>query len=390
MLIHHQGFFVLSVVFLIIVIAEWLNEKPFFRHLGTGLMVIIFGAVAANSGIIPASSPPSPVYDAIFTYVAPLSIFLILLNVNLASVLKAGKPMLRMFLIGAAATVLATCIALWWMNGKSFLQESWFAIGGMLTGSYIGGSINFNAVAINYGISREGDLFAATTVADNVISAVWVAFTLLIPGLLQRYFPKMKMQKTSVESPKDIIQPYTAERENVSPMDIALLLGLSFGAYLFSVQLQIMFPVIPMIIWLTSLALIASHIPFIHRLRGHKMLGLLGIYLFLTVIGAHCDIPALMKDGTLAINIMVLVTLIVMMHGLIIFAIGALMREDWDVIAVASQANIGGTATAMALAKSLNRNDLLLPGILVGALGNAGGTYIGILMAEWLRNSTLF
>jgi uncharacterized membrane protein len=58
-------------------------------------------------------------------------------------------------------------------------------------------------------------------------------------------------------------------------------------------------------------------------------------------------------------------------------------KFDVDMASVASQANIGGSLSAIALAKSLNRQDLLLPGILVGALGNGIGTYLGFLMAGW-------
>ena len=57
---------------------------------------------------------------------------------------------------------------------------------------------------------------------------------------------------------------------------------------------------------------------------------------------------------------------------------------DWDMIAVASQANIGGNTTAIAAAESLQRPDLLLPGMLVGSLGNAIGTYVGFAVAALL------
>jgi uncharacterized membrane protein len=52
---------------------------------------------------------------------------------------------------------------------------------------------------------------------------------------------------------------------------------------------------------------------------------------------------------------------------------------DLDGAAVASQANVGGSTSALALAKSLGREDLLLPAILLGALGNAIGTFLGFL-----------
>ena len=133
-----------------------------------------------------------------------------------------------------------------------------------------------------------------------------------------------------------------------------------------------------------------AQFPVVNKLKGHKLLGLLGIYLFLAVIGAYCDVPALLKDGQLAVILMVFVSILVGVHGLITYGMGALLKQDWDIVSIASQANVGGSASAMALSRSLNRNDLTLPGILVGALGNATGTYWGILVAEFIRNSGFF
>ena len=57
---------------------------------------------------------------------------------------------------------------------------------------------------------------------------------------------------------------------------------------------------------------------------------------------------------------------------------------DPDVAAVASQANVGGGTSALALARSLGRADLVLPALLMGALGNGLGTYLGFVAAELL------
>lgn len=82
---------------------------------------------------------------------------------------------------------------------------------------------------------------------------------------------------------------------------------------------------------------------------------------------------------------MIWVTIIIFLHGLIIFGIGGLLKQDWDVIAVASNANVGGATSAPVCAASLGRPDLQLPGLLVGTVGNALGTYLGILVAELLK-----
>ena len=70
----------------------------------------------------------------------------------------------------------------------------------------------------------------------------------------------------------------------------------------------------------------------------------------------------------------------VLIHGLVFILIGGLFYRDWEMIAIASQANIGGGASAIALAESFNRKELILPAILVGSLGNALGTYLGFLV----------
>ncbi len=380
---------ILAILCLNIVISEWLCQKPFFRHVGTGLTVIILTAIVANIGIIPASTPATPLYDGIFAYIAPLSIFLMLLNVNLSSLKKAGKPMLTMFLIGSFATMIGALLAMWLVSGKSQIGEMFYAIGGMYTGTYIGGSINFNAVALHYGVSQQGSLFSAATVADNIITALWVIATLALPQILNKKFPRKKLMEISEETLNET-QHYSSDIESVRPFDLAFLIAISLAGIRLSTWLSSQIPQIPTILWLTTIALILAQMPAVNRLKGHKLLGLLGVYLFLAVIGAYCDVPALLKDGALAIVLLIFVTILVTVHGLIIFGLGALFKQDWDIVSIASQANVGGSASAMALSRSLNRTDLTLPGILVGALGNATGTYWGILIAEILRNSGWF
>ena len=113
---------------------------------------------------------------------------------------------------------------------------------------------------------------------------------------------------------------------------------------------------------------------------------MLSVYVFLGVIGAYCDLQALGRIGELGPRLLILATTIVVVHGILSFTLGRLLRLDRDVVAVASQANIGGATTALAVARSLGRSELVLPAILVGSLGVALGSFLGFALAQLLAS----
>jgi uncharacterized membrane protein len=76
--------------------------------------------------------------------------------------------------------------------------------------------------------------------------------------------------------------------------------------------------------------------------------------------------------------------IVILVHGTLVLIGGGLLKYDWEMVAIASQANIGGSSSALALAKSMKRDDLLLAAVLIGSLGNGIGTYLGFLIAGLL------
>ena len=372
---------ILTVLSASVVLAEWLVRKTFLRHLGTALVVIIVVAVWANLGLIPSASQGSVVYDGIFAYLAPLSIFYLLLDVNLASIRRAGAPMLLLFLLGSLATAVGVVVGMQVIDGPAQFGEFYPAICGMFTGTYTGGSVNYNAIAIHYGMMREGALYAGMTAVDNIITAVWMVITLAVPLLFRRVTVNRRITPEAVEEVE-------RSEESVSVMSLGILLAIGFGSlYLAEVLARLLAEwgyAIPAILVLTTIALALAQIPALHRLAGGQVLGLFFVYLFLAVIGAYCELAALGQIGDLAWKLLLMVTITVAVHGLIVFGVARAFRMDMDVAAVASQANIGGSSSALALAKSLDRMDLYLPGILVGALGTGLGTYLGFLVAGWV------
>ncbi|HJS55978.1 MAG TPA: DUF819 family protein [Chitinophagaceae bacterium] len=382
-----QPLYILTVLLLLILFSEWLAQKRFFKHIGSVLLVILFAAILANINVIPSSHNAPALYDGIFQYGAPLGLFFLLLQVKLKDLKLAGLPMIMMFLAGSAATVAGAVIGYFILSPQHHQINLAYAVAGMYTGTYSGGSANLNAVALEYGVNKDGTLFAAINAADNIITTIWMMMTILLPSVFQRYFPRKRKiapefeKLTDEELKRQLLQP----ANNIQLWDIALLLALGLGTMFISVQAASYIKGLPSILVLTTLALLFAQVPFVQKLRGSRIIGFLLIMLFLAVVGAYCDIKALVQSGTAAGILLLWVTLIVFIHGTLIFLIGGMLKQDWDIVSIASNANIGGATSAPVCANSIGRPDLQLPGLLAGSVGNAIGTYLGILVAEWLK-----
>ncbi|WP_089357746.1 DUF819 family protein [Ekhidna lutea] len=375
-----QPLYILAVLFFLIFLSEYLCKHTFLKHISSSLLVIILGAIVANLELIPSASDATPVYDAIFQYVAPASIFFLLLGVNLKQLKKAGLPMLIAFVLGSAGTMIGVVVALQLIDYQAVFGVNYAAIAGMMTGTYTGGSANFNAVALHYEVFREGAIFTGVVVADNIVTAVWMMITLSIPVFMQKIRPHKEVIKGDNHDGE-------AEREEeaINPSNLAILLAVGVAAIWISNELSAWMEAagfgIPSILILTTIALILAQVGTVQRIAGAKLLGMFAVYLFLVVVGAYCEIGALVSVGAHAFDILLFTVMIVVIHGVFLLICGVLLKSDWSIIAVASQANIGGASTALALAKSVKRNDLILPSILAGSLGYGLGTYLGFLVA---------
>lgn len=375
----------LATLSLVVVLAELLVRRTVARHAGTALLGILLTAVLANVGLIPAGSTadaPVPVYDAIFEYVAPLAIFWLILGVNIRHVLRAGVPMVALFLAGAAGTAGGALVAVRLLGGGAVFGAQQHALAGMFTGTYIGGSINFNAVALEYGVVRDGSLYVGSIVADNIITAGWMVVTLLMPRVLAPLFRGVSSGSGPTDGPLLGIEEDT---EALHPLDLGLMLALGLGAVAGSQQLTQWFTTrgfnVPFMLVLSTVALLLAQLPAVARLRGARLLGMFSVYLFLNVIGAFCDVRALGSLGALGVRLLGFASVIVLVHGVVTVLAARLLRLEPALAAVASQANVGGGTSALALARSLGRADLVLPAVLVGSLGNAVGNFLAFWVA---------
>jgi len=378
-----DAIFLLAILCAVAAVADWLGRLPAGRWLGGAIISLLLGILLANVGLIPTVADAPPLYGHLIAVGAPIAIFLLLLDVRLQALKRAGLPMLVAFGIGSVGTLVGVATAFWLTNADEWLGRFAAPVGGMYAATYIGGSANLTAVALHYGVTDEPVLFAATNVADGVGGTLWIAGLVILVHLLHRLLG-------SRPEPAVLDAETFEDTRPVSLGSLGMLLALAFGnlwaSQRFSAWTTESGVPVPAILILTTLALLFAQVPAVQRLGGARMLGVFGSYLFLAVIGAGCDFGALAGLGRVGGLLVLFVVLILLVHGFIQFGVGRLLRLSPETLAIASSANVGGALTIMPIATGLRRMDLLLPGILVGSLGNAIGTYAGFLMVGWLQS----
>ncbi len=373
-------FLILAAVVFVAIQLE--NRVPLFRALGAALTGILLGMVLSNTGILPGESPT---YSFLMGDGVYFGIALILLSVDLRSVLQAGPGMLAAFGIGAAGTAVGA------ITGGLLLSslvgaETW-KLSGQFTGTYTGGGANF--AALGRAFETSPDLFSAATAADVIVTAVWMMVCLAVPVLLGR--PKGSAQTGAARgepAPDAGEKPVTLERalnDTVKPVslkDAAALVVVAVGAVWGAGFLAGVVPFIPEVLWLTTLVLVMAQLPAIKSLPGGALFGNYLILLFLASNGARSVIANLVAMGP---PVFYYAIITVAVHGVVIFGIGRLARLDLATLAVASQANVGGAASAIALASARGYHDRLVPGVAVGLVGYAVGNYLGLAVGVFMR-----
>ena len=364
-------------------LAFWLDYRfPALGKVGASMMAIIFGAMLSNTGLVPVDSV---VYDVVLGPVTSVSIAWLLLSVDLRDLAKAGPRITGAFVVAVTGTVLGACVAT--VIYQSHFGDDTWRIAGALTGTYSGGSVNFVSVGREVGLT--GALFAGLNAADAVVTGLWLGATLILPIWLARFYapveaPAATDDESSTGAPaneRHRNHPYFA-REGLSAVGIAGLFATGLILVLVSEWLGTVVPQVPSILWLTTLALILGHSPLYRDAPGAMQLGSVGLHFFFVLIGILSRVSEIAAVG---FEVFFFTLIVVGVHGVFVLGIGKLLRLDIGSILVASQASVGGPTSALAVAISREWKHLVLPGVVVGLLGYAVGTYLGLGVAYLLR-----
>ena len=357
------------------------NHYEWASKISGPIIGLLAAATLSNVGIIPVEFP---VYDQVWDIVVPLAIPMLLFTCDLKQIWKESGRLLMIFLISSVGTILGALV------GYAFLGKMIPVlnhIAGMMVGSYIGGGVNFVAVASAFDIPKE--LISAATVADNLLMVFYFLILLMIPSMA--FFKKHFKSAYSTEKLEDSKE--FQSKTVVTLQDIAFVFAIAVVIVTVSFSLSKVIAtlgqnsVVQFIsnkyLILTTLTVAASTIfsSFFKKIHGANEIGTFLIYLFFVVIGIPASIEAIIAKSPLLLvfcAIMVFVNMFVTFLGAKVF--GFTIEEA----ILASNANIGGPTTAAAMAVSKGWHRFVAPTMLVGTLGYILGTYIGILVGNFL------
>jgi uncharacterized membrane protein len=325
----------------------------------------------------------SPTHTAVFTYAIPYAIVLVILGSDLRELTNAGRPMITAYLAAAFGSFLggfgAGLVFNTWVG-----PETW-KLSGAFTGAFAGGGMNF--AAVGQGLDLDPSTFAAAAVADNLSTVPYLVFQVLLVGVLSGLFARragaraQSLELDEGEDPAALRKVWTDA--DVSITDLSILGAIPLAALWVARQLTQVFPIIPEVLWLTTLALILAQIPWVRKLRGTEMGSYFALHIFFIVLGAASVIANVAEAGLPIFGFMFA---IIGIHVVVVYGLGWLMRIDLPTVSLASQAAVGGPGSALALGMAMGWHKLIMPSIIVGIFGYALGNYLGFACA-WLVRS---
>ncbi|MFQ3837359.1 DUF819 family protein [Staphylococcus pseudoxylosus] len=372
-------------------VSLFLEQRYQWASTISGAIIALVGAmVLSNFKVIPTSSP---VYDTVWDYIVPLSIPLLLFSSNIMKIWKESRRLLIIFFIASIGTMIGTLVAFIVLNQWiPYLNK----IGAMMTGSYIGGGVNFAALSSK--LETPGDMVSSTVVADNSVMALYFMLLIALPSLplIKKYF---KTDYNTEQSPK--VQQSYWQPKKIQLLDIAFsvasaitLVAVSFkGAELIQQWIPKSNVVLTMItsffgdsyLLLTTLTLIVVAIwgDFFEKLAGASEIGTFLIYIFFVVIGIPASFATIITTAPL---LFVFVIIILVFNLGLSLLLGKAFKFKIEEILLASNATAGGPTTAAALAIGKGWTGLVGPILIIGTLGYVVGNYAGTLMYQLLSH----
>ena len=328
----------------------------------------------------------APIYSSIKLYLLPASLLLLTISVDIKGILGLGYKAVIMFLAATAGIVIGGPISL--LIFKNMLPPDVWQGMAALAGSWIGGGANF--IAIGNAVGATSTMLGMMVIVDVLASNIWRGGVFFLAGkakVIDEYF---KADSSSID---DLIEKTVEFQEKTkripSTVDYMVMLGGTFAITWIALKLANVLPEIGTIIshgtWgliiITTTGVILSFTKIKnYDGAGASKLGSVLLYMLIGVIGAGADVrevmnyPLLFAMGITWIAVHVIIMIIVM----------RVIRAPLFFMAVGSQANVGGAASAPIVASAFHPA-LASVGVMLGIAGYVLGTYAALLCAFLLK-----
>lgn len=381
------------------------SNHPFFRkfYMVVPMLLLCYFIPSLFTTFHIVDPDSSRLYYVASRYFLPASLILLTLSIDIKEILRLGPKALIMFLTGTGGIILGGPLAI--LIVSAFSPETVGGAGpeavwrGLTTiaGSWIGGGANQAAM---YEIFKPSDrLYSIMITVDVMVAQVWMAFLLLGAGRAESLDNYFRADATAVHVLKRKMHDFSLRIARIAELtDFMVILGLAFGftslAHWLSDRIAPFFaenfPSLNRLslssdfFWLIVLSTTAGIILSFTRFRnyegaGASKIGSIFLYFLVATIGMKMNILKIFDNP----GLFLVGGVWILIHMALLFVVGKLIKAPFFFLAVGSQANIGGAASAPVVAAAFHPS-LAPVGVLLAVLGYSLGTYgawiCGILM----------
>ena len=375
--------------------------KKFYKYIPTLLLCYFIPSIFNSLGII--SGEESNLYFVASRYLLPTSLVLLTISIDLPEIKKLGPKAIIMFLTATAGIILGGPLAI--LIVSAFAPDVVGGVGpdavwrGLTTvaGSWIGGGANQAAMKEIFNVSDT--LFSSMIAVDVIVANIWMAFLLYGAGINERIDAKFQADNSAITELKEKIEAYRAQILRIPDLtDTLKVMTVGFGVTAIahlgadniapwiseSAPWLAKFSLTSKFFWLIVLATtFALGLSFTKARElegvGASRYGSLFLYILVATIGMKMNIMAIFENPGLFVVGLIWIAF----HAILLIVVAKIIRAPFFFLAVGSQANIGGAASAPIVASAFHPS-LAPVGVLLAVLGYAIGTYAawicGILM----------
>ena len=346
----------------------------------------------------------SNLYYVASRYLLPAALVLMTLSIDLKAVFNLGWKALIMFFTGTIGIIIGGPIAILLIAmispetvGGIGADAVWRGLS-TLAGSWIGGGANQTAMLEIYGYNPK--LYGGMVFVDIVVANIWMALLLIGIGKRKRINSWLKADTTAIEELKERVSSFTESvKRNPSLTDLMIMVGIAFGTVSFahfgagylaplfdnyisgieSTTARNIFTFLgSSFFWMISIStLVAIALSFSkaknYEGTGASKFGSVFIYILVATIGMKMDLKLIFENtGLIAIGVVWM-----SIHALLLILVAKLIKAPYFFLAVGSQANVGGAASAPIVASAFHPS-LATVGVLLAVFGYAIGTVAAI------------